>query len=289
MQKAQPKIFSFFFLIKIIIGIAVVAGSVFLAEWLGRLLLDQTKLTDDLKNLIIAIADTVAAMASYILLFKFYEKREIKELNASIFVKNAAIGFISGFGLQLLFILLIYVFGKYSIVHINPVSFLLPSFAGAFTAGFVAEILIVGIFFRLTEQKLGTFITLLIMFILFVLMHINVKGATIFSILSTAINAGVLLPAAYIFSRNLWVPIFLHFAWDFSEPGIFGGINPSISIDKTLLTSKISGPQFLTGGQMGPQNSLQALLLCAIVAFIFLWIAKRKEYFIKPSWNIALK
>jgi membrane protease YdiL (CAAX protease family) len=283
-QTTLSKIFSFF-LVKIIIGIVVVVGSVFLVEWLGRLLLDKTQLNDDTKNLIIAIADVFAALSSYIFLFRYYEKRRIKELSAASFIKNAFIGFMTGLVLQSLFILVIYVFGKYSIIHINPISFLLPSFATAFTAGFVAEIVIVGILFRFAEETLGTFITLLIFFILFVLMHVNVKDATAVSVVSTAIQAGILIPAAYIFSRNLWIPIFLHFAWDFTEPGIFGGINPSISIDKSLLTSKISGASFITGGQMGPQNSVQSLLLCSVAAFIFLWLAKRKNNFIKPSWK----
>jgi len=81
------------------------------------------------------------------------------------------------------------------------------------------------------------------------------------------------------------MPIFLHFAWDFAEPGIFGGINPSISIDKSLFTSKISGASILTGGQMGPQNSIQSLLFCLIAAIIFLWLAKQKNHFIKPFWK----
>ena len=275
-QTALSKILSFF-LVKIIIGIAVIGGSVFLVEWLGRLLLDKTQVTDDYKNIIIAILDALAALFSYIILFRVYEKRKIKELSLSTFSKNSVIGFITGFALQSVFILVIYFFGKYSIEKINPVSFLLPAFAAAFTAGFVAEILIVGVFFRLAEEKLGTLLTLLICFIFFIVMHINVRGATIISVLSTAIQAGVLLPAVYIFSRNLWMPIFLHFVWDFAEPGIFGGINPGISIDKSLFTSNISGSPLLSGGEMGPQNSIQSLVLCSIVALIFLSLAKQNQ------------
>ena len=60
-QTTSSKILSFF-LVKMIIGIAVVVGSVFLVEWLGRLLLDQTQLTDNFKTIIIAIADAIAAL-----------------------------------------------------------------------------------------------------------------------------------------------------------------------------------------------------------------------------------
>jgi membrane protease YdiL (CAAX protease family) len=283
-QTTLSKILSFF-LIKMIIGIAAVVGSVFLVEWLGRLLLDQTQLTDDFKNIIIAVADAMAALLTYVFVFRFYEHRKIKELSVASLGKNAIIGFATGLILQSIFILIILIFGKYSIIHKNPVSFFIPSFAAAFTAGFVAEILIVGIFFRLAEEKLGTLNTLLISFILFAVMHVSAKGATTLSVLSTAMQAGVLLPAVFIYSRNLWIPIFLHFAWDFAEPGIFGGINPGMSIGKSLFTSTISGTSFLTGGQTGPQNSIQSLVCCSAVALILLRMAKEKNRFIQPFWK----
>jgi membrane protease YdiL (CAAX protease family) len=283
-QTTLSKILSFF-LIKMIIGIAAVVSSVFLVEWLGRLLLGQTQLTDDVKNIIIAVADAIAALLTYVFVFRLYEHRKIKELSVASLGKNAIIGFATGLILQSFFILIIFIFGKYSIVYKNPVSFFIPSFAAAFTAGFVAEILIVGIFFRLAEEKLGTLNTLLISFILFAVMHVSAKGATTLSVLSTAMQAGVLLPAVFIYSRNLWIPIFLHFAWDFAEPGIFGGINPGMSIDKSLFTSTISGASFLTGGQTGPQNSIQSLVCCSAVALIVLGMAKQKNHFVQPFWK----
>ena len=45
------------------------------------------------------------------------------------------------------------------------------------------------------------------------------------------------LPGIFL-AAVLWLPIFLHFAWDFAEPGVFGAINPGITIDQSLLTSK---------------------------------------------------
>ena len=41
--------------IKMLIGIATVAGSVALIEWAGRSLLDKTRFSDELKNLVVAI------------------------------------------------------------------------------------------------------------------------------------------------------------------------------------------------------------------------------------------
>jgi membrane protease YdiL (CAAX protease family) len=274
-----------FFITKIIIGAAVIVVSVALIEWAGRLLLDKTQINDELKNGILSIADAAIALLVYILLFTFYEKRRIKELSASTFIKYASLGFFTGIILQSFIILVIYFAGGYSILSINPVSFLFPGFAAALAAGFVAELLIRGILFRLIEEKLGTINALIFSVLLFVIMHSGVKGATILSVLSTAIQAGILISAVYVYTRSLWPCIFFHFAWDFAEPGIFGGINPGISIDKTLFTSKINGHELLTGGQFGPVHSIQSAILCLIVGLIFLWLAKGKNNFIKPYWK----
>ncbi len=283
-QAALSKFLSFF-LTKIIIGVSSIVGVVALVEWSGRPLLAKTQLPENYGNIILAIAESAIALLTYTFLFRVYEKRKISELSTNALWKNAVIGYVTGFGLQSIFILIIYLTGNYSVIGINQVSSLLPSLAAALTAGFVGEIVIRGIFFRLTEEKLGTVFTLIICVLFFAIMHVNAKGASILSVSSTAIEAGLLLSAGYIFSRSLWLPIFLHFAWDFAEPGVFGAVNPGITIDQSLLTSKIDGPLILTGGQLGPQNSIQSLLLCAIAALVFLWMAKQKNNFIKPFWK----
>jgi len=273
-----------FFLIKIIIGIAIIVGLVFITEWCGKFL-DQIPLTDYTKNIIIAMADSGIALTGYIFLFKNYEKRRITELSFSTFTKNAMLGVATGFVLQSLFIVIIFAYGGYSILRVNPVSFLILPFVAALKAGFVAEIVIVGVFFRITEEKLGTIIALAIITILFAILHMNSEGASFVSVSATAAQAGLMLSAAYVFKRNLWFPIFLHFGWDFTEPGIYGAPNPGNSVPQHLLTSKLNGPALITGGVTGPQNSVQALILCLLTASLLLWFAKRNNNFIQPCWK----
>ena len=275
----------YFFLTKIVIGILVIGGSVALVENAGRALLEKIQITGDLQNAMVGIADGAIALLSYILLFRFYEKRQIKELSLASFWKNSLVGFLAGMVLQSLVIFVIYLTDGYSIISINPVSFLIPGFIAALTAGFVGEILLRGIIFRLTEEKFGTVIALIISALLFAVFHSGVKGATLLSVVSTSIQAGMLLSAVYVFTRSLWLPVFLHFAWDFAEPGIYGAINPGITIEKSLFTSKLTGSELLTGGQFGPGNSIQSTIFCLIAGLLFLWLAKRKNNFINPPWK----
>src|ERR1051326_756069 len=135
-----------------LIGIAVVAGLVALCLLLSKAFFDKLQIGEGAENLFIASIQIAIALAAYVFLFRSYEKRQIKELNTRAFPRNAFFGFVAGFVLQSLSILVIYIAGGYSITKLNPVSFLLPAFTSAIVAGFVAEILIRGIIFRLVEE-----------------------------------------------------------------------------------------------------------------------------------------
>ncbi len=272
---------SHFFLTKMVVGIAVIVSLIALVELLRSFLLDKTNLSSDTKAVTTAITEAVVAIAAYIVLFRVYDKRHISELSWANFINFAFTGFLIGILSQTLFILVIYIAGTYSVIHVNSASALIAPFAFALTAGFVAEIIMIGIVFRLLEKQTGTVIVLIIFILLFAILHVNIKGATFISVSATAMQAGFMLPAAYVFSRSLWFPVFLHFGWDFAEPGIFGGINPSSSLTQSLFTSKIEGNSLLTGGETGPQDSLTSLLLCSLLGIIFLILAKQKNNLIR--------
>ncbi len=264
----------------IVIGFAVAIGL-----FGSRAALEEIQIGKDYKDAITNAAIAIMAFASYTILYRFYEKRQITELKFTGFTKNAGIGFLVGFILQSFVILVIYIGGGYSILRVNPASFLLPGFMIALSSGIFEEILFRGIIFRLTEEKLGSTIAIIISALIFGLMHLANKNSSIYSAVAIAIEAGVLLAASYIYSKNLWLPIFLHFAWNFAEAGIYGAVISGNTINKSLFTSKFTGPDFLTGGAFGPENSIQAVLLCLAVGIIFIWIAKRQNKIVKPFWK----
>jgi membrane protease YdiL (CAAX protease family) len=273
--------------IRIIAGVFLVGGIVFLIQWLSGYFPENLTGDGYIFNLVIAIVQCILAVWCYILLYRYFEKRQIGELSRASFLKNAVPGFLTGIVLQSLIILVLYLAGGYVITRINPALFMVPAFTAALTAGFVAEIIIRGILFRLVEEKLGTVITIGIMMFLFLLMHSGGEGPRMLSALAVSIQAGFLLSAVYVLTRNLWFPIFLHFAWDFAEPGIFGAINPGNSIEKSLFTCQVSGSDILTGGPLGPVNSIQSLILCLLAGMFFLWLARRRKNFIFPYWKAA--
>jgi uncharacterized protein len=270
---------------KILIGIIVIGISMAISRFVANAAIDMTRLDQEIRNVITGIVVAAAALGAYYFLFKYYEKRPVTELSFSGFWKNALIGFATGLLLQSLVILVIYLYGGYHVVATHAISFLLPAFTIGLTSAIAEELIIRGVVFRITEEKLGSVIALAISALLFGVLHYPNPGATIFSSLSIALQAGVLLAAAYMWTRNLWLPIFLHFAWNFAEAGIYGAVISGNVVPKSLITSEISGSVWLTGGAFGPENSIQATIFCIIAAAIFLLLAKRRKHVMKPYWK----
>lgn len=271
--------------VKIIVGIFVCVGVVSLGQFGIGKLLNFTPLDKDYKNLITGIFVAVFAICSYTYLYKYYEKRKITELSSTGLTRNLLFGILLGVLLQSLTIFVIYLNGGFSISSTNNFFFLLPSLTMAFTAAIFEEILFRGIIFRITEEKLGSYLALAISALLFGLIHLANPNSTITAALGLAIQAGLLLGASYIYSKNLWFPIAIHFAWNFTQSGIFGAVTSGITIGKSLFTSKITGSELITGGQFGPEGSIQATLFCLVAAIILVALSRRQNKIVKPYWR----
>jgi membrane protease YdiL (CAAX protease family) len=272
-------------LTKIVIGLVVCGLVVSVGQMLAGKLLELSTLEESIKNLITGLLVAILAILSYTYLFKYYEKREIKEFSKIGFFRHLTIGIVLGVLLQSLTILVIYLKGGYSIVSINPIIFLVPPLTMAFTSAIFEEILMRGIIFRITEEKLGSYFALFISAVLFGAMHIGNPNSSLTAAIGLAIQAGLLLASAYIYSRNLWFPIAIHFAWNFTQSAIFGANVSGNTISKTLITSNIEGAEWFTGGQFGPEGSIQATAFCLITTVILLILSHKEGKIINPYWK----
>jgi uncharacterized protein len=282
-QSLTQRIFHFP-LTKITIGIIACVGVVSVAQIGLKALLDLLSLEKDVRNLLAGIAIALLSLGIYSLLFRFYEKRNISELSTNGIGKNLALGILIGAGLQALTIFVMYLNGSFSIVSVNSFLFILPSLGMAFTSAIFEEILLRGIIFRITEEKLGSYLALLISALIFGLLHLGNPNSSLVAALGISIQAGLMLGAAYIFSRNLWLPIAIHFAWNFTQSGIFGASTSGHVIAKSLLSTKIEGVELITGGKFGPEGSIQATILGLLASIFLMFLNHKYGKLIKPYW-----
>ncbi|MGW7424804.1 CPBP family intramembrane glutamic endopeptidase [Streptomyces sp. NPDC054813] len=142
------------------------------------------------------------------------------------------------------------------------------------------ELLFRGVLFRIVEERTGTWIALTSTGLLFGMMHLLNKDATLWGALAIAIEAGGMLGAAYAATRTLWLPIGLHFGWNFAESAIFGTEVSGNGAQKGLLDASTSGAQLITGGEFGPEASVYSVLLGVLVTLAFLRLAKRRGHLV---------
>ena len=137
-------------------------------------------------------------------------------------------------------------------------------------AAIFEEIAFRGFLFRLFAGLGGNWTALAVTAFLFGLAHKANPHATLASSAAIAIEAGILLGAAYAASGSLWLPIGIHTGWNFAEGPIFGMAISGNNLSRGLLTGNLHGPAILTGGTFGPKASVVAVSVCLVAAVRYL-------------------
>lgn len=132
------------------------------------------------------------------------------------------------------------------------------------------EIICRGVIFRLIDERWNTWVALLVSALLFGWMHISNDNATWWSSMAISIEAGLLLAAAYKWSGTLWVPIGIHWAWNYVQGNVFGLAVSGNKAGTTILATTVNGPDIITGGAFGPEASIVAVILGTFFTLVFL-------------------
>ena len=179
---------------------------------------------------------------------------------------------------------LIAALGYYRVEEIGAWSALAAAFHMAVASSYIEEVIFRGVIFRITEEALGTWLALGITVALFGLVHLGNPNASLYGAAAIGIEAGVLLGAAYVLTRRLWLVIGIHFGWNFIQGGVFGPNVSGIRVE-SLLRSELSGPELLSGGSLGVEGSIIAIIVCLLASLAILHRARRQDRFIQPFWR----
>jgi membrane protease YdiL (CAAX protease family) len=237
------------------------------------------------KTLAAILMMTSIGFAVYIGFVHFIERRPVSELALPKMARELGIGLLVGAGLYTVCVLILMLLGIYRIDGLNPINFMLPAVAMALSSGVFEELLFRGVLFRITEEWLGSWAALAVSSLLFGFMHLVNPQGTIEGALFITIEAGVLLAAAYMVTRRLWMSMGFHFAWNYTQSGIFSGIVSGNDAAQGLVKATIKGPDVLTGGSFGLESSLIAFLLCTTTGVILLIMAIRQGKIVPPFWK----
>lgn len=142
---------------------------------------------------------STVAFTVYIGMVRLIERRPVTELALPGMGRELGIGLLIGAGLYTACILILMVMGIYKIDGLNAVSSILPAIALPLSSGIFEELLFRGVLFRIVEDWLGSWISLVVSSLVFGLVHLMNPTATLTGAIFISVEAGCRLhvhPAA---------------------------------------------------------------------------------------------
>lgn len=208
-----------------------------------------------------------AVLGLYALYVKVFERRMPHELK----LRNALPNLILGIAIGGLFIAcvvgILALFGVYRIhaISIDWAGIVLNCAMFSIVA-VSEEIIFRGILFRMIDERYSTMLAFIISSLLFGIIHLTTVD--FLTAMAISVEAGFMLAAAYKLRNNLWVPIGIHWAWNFFLGSIFGVGVSGISQDACVIIPKITGTYILTGGDNGFEGSIVTFVLGLTISII---------------------
>jgi uncharacterized protein len=184
-------------------------------------------------------------------------------------------GIIWGVGMMTALILLIRAFGgiQFSGLAIHG-SVLLKSAAlyaiGFLLVGFFEEFTFRGYMQTVLGERIGFWPAAVILSVLFGAVHFLNGGESWAGALMAA-GFGIVSCLAVERTGSLWLSIGMHAGFDYAETFIFGVPDGGFPARNALMNATLHGPNWLTGGIVGPEGSAMAFVMLA-GAFALIWI-----------------
>lgn len=110
----------------------------------------------------------------------------------------------------------------------------------------------------------------------FAILHTFNPGEARIGIIMTAVFA-LFVSVTLRFTGNLWMAAGLHAGWDWGQSYFYGTPNSGLVLPGRLLTSHTQGPEWLTGGSVGPEGSVLTLVLLVVMAVLFALVYRRRK------------
>jgi membrane protease YdiL (CAAX protease family) len=232
----------------------------------------------------IAWPNGIAALAcglGYWAYVKGVERRAVTELSGTGAGAEGALGASLGALLGLLTLAPLWGLGLYRVVGRGDAFPLVGQVPEMLLVAVFEELLIRGVIFRIAEQAWGSRRALLLSTLLFVAAHLPGEISLMGMLVTAA--ASLAFTAAYQVSRRLWLPIGMHFAWNYLFAAVFA-VPVSGHASTGWLIGSMSGPEWLSGGAYGVEASAMALLVWTVAAALLLRSARTRGRFM-PGWR----
>lgn len=236
-------------------------------------------------QLLIVLLGCAAGVALYGLFQRRVERRDDAELALPGSGRELALGLLAGLLLFSAITGIVSLLGGLAIDGVRGLGQFWRVAAMAAASGFFEELVFRGILFRQIERAAGSWGALAATSLFFGFAHIMNPGATWFAAVAIALEAGILLGAAYMLTRRLWLAVGIHVGWNFTQGWVFSVPVSGGKAPEGLLLVQRHGPEWLTGGAFGLEASAVAMVVATLAGCAMLVMAARRGRFVAPMWR----
>ncbi|MDE2620715.1 MAG: CPBP family intramembrane metalloprotease [Sphingomonadales bacterium] len=244
---------------------------------------------EGLRNTPVQLLIVLACGAAAVWLYKVMGRRLERRTDDAFALPGAgreyALGLAAGFALFAAVVGAVAALGGFTIDGVRGLGRLWAMLAMAVATGLFEEVLFRGIMFRHVEAVAGSWVALAVTSAFFGMAHLANPDATWFAALAIAMEAGILLGAAYMVTRRLWLACGLHTAWNFTQGWVFSAPVSGGKAPEGLLVTRLHGPEWLSGGAFGLEASAVAVVLVTAAGLALLVRAVRRGNWVPVPWR----
>jgi membrane protease YdiL (CAAX protease family) len=251
-------------------------------------------ITNVLSNtLILSFVVLLGVMVTTVIVGKWVDRRSVKDFGlipSPVWWKEFLFGLGLGAFLMGLIFIIGWVTGSFTVegyfLGSNQAAFL-PGFLRAvgfyFAVGVYEEVILRGyILVNLAEglkiknvdKKWVLLLALLLSSLIFGVLHIINPNSSWVSTLNLSM-AGIFLGLGMVLTGRLGMPIGLHITWNLFQGNVFGFPVSGTNSGATIISTKLTGPEWFTGGEFGPEAGILGLIAMLIgCLLIIVWLRK---------------
>lgn len=231
----------------------------------------------------VPVLGAVVAVGVYWAVMRRLARRATPEIAWRGAGRQALLGGAIGLAFLLTTALLITVLGGFSFSWAH--SAVLPAVASVLAvqagAAVTEELIFRGVALQAIEQRWGSWVAVAVTALFFGAAHMANPGATLWSGLAIAVEAGVMLGAAFLWRRSIWLVVGLHFAWNTAEQ-LLGVPVSGHAPDARLWTVHVTGSSLLTGGSFGLEASVIPVVISLLLTAGMFAAARRRGNLVLP-------
>ena len=253
------------------------------------------QLSQSLQSVLLAIGEPILFL---VILFLAWIMSRIERRRVGVYglplQKSAVPTFFSaylfwGFLPLTVLLLILRAFGVFYFGHLSPLNAQILGWAVLWWFGFLFVGLFEEFFFRgyslyTLSDGVGFWPAAIIMSLVFALAHMGNPGETKIGIVAV-ICFGVFACATLWRTGNLWMAVGAHAGWDWGQSFFYGVNDSGFQAPGHLLNPHSQGPDWLSGGSVGPEGSVVTLILWVFmtVAVLVFYRSRKSALVITPA------